>query len=295
MRLLRSSRFRRRAGWLAVCLAVAGGVAFVGIHFSNTGHAEKDVFEPGKPQLVPKAPKADSVHPRRAAAGPRGRGPLRRERRLPQARRRFVRPHDQRAASGALSSPTGRPARSRSSPTRANAVDERPLAPRLLLRERGRSQGRLLPEGPARASIGRSSTSRSRTTARPARPAGSSPTGLPRAACSSRRPTRARRRSTRIAPKPALGAVWLFVPVGLIVGGLVGVIAFLAIRGRLRHGAQCGPPGSTGRARARPERVRARRQIELFRPVRDQQPPGARGREGGDRLVGGEVTARLAV
>src|SRR4029077_8572698 len=63
MRLLRSSRFPRRAGWLAVCLAVAGGVAFVGIHFSNTGHAEKDVFEPGKPQLVPKAPKADRFTP----------------------------------------------------------------------------------------------------------------------------------------------------------------------------------------------------------------------------------------
>ena len=59
MRLLRSSRFRRRAGWLAVCLAVAGGVAFVGIHFQNTGHPEKQVFQPGKPQLVPKNPKTD--------------------------------------------------------------------------------------------------------------------------------------------------------------------------------------------------------------------------------------------
>ena len=59
MRLLRSSRFRRRAGWLAVCLAVAGGVAFVGIHFRNTGHPEKQVFQPGKPQLVPKNPKTD--------------------------------------------------------------------------------------------------------------------------------------------------------------------------------------------------------------------------------------------
>jgi hypothetical protein len=36
-------------------------------------------------------------------------------------------------------------------------------------------------------------------------------------------------------PKPALGAVWLFVPVGLIVGGLVGVTALLVIRGRVRQ------------------------------------------------------------
>jgi hypothetical protein len=36
-------------------------------------------------------------------------------------------------------------------------------------------------------------------------------------------------------PKPALGAVWLFVPIGLIVGGLVGVVVFLVVRGRVRH------------------------------------------------------------
>jgi len=36
-------------------------------------------------------------------------------------------------------------------------------------------------------------------------------------------------------PRPALGAVWLLVPVGLIFGGLFGLVVFLAVRGRIRH------------------------------------------------------------
>jgi hypothetical protein len=36
-------------------------------------------------------------------------------------------------------------------------------------------------------------------------------------------------------PKPELGAVWLFVPVGIIIGGLVGVVVFLVVRARIRH------------------------------------------------------------
>ena len=58
-RLLASSRFRRRSGWLAVCVAVAGAVAFVGIHYSNTGHREEQRFTAQKPQLVDESPKPD--------------------------------------------------------------------------------------------------------------------------------------------------------------------------------------------------------------------------------------------
>ena len=57
--LLASSRFRRRSAWLAVCLAVAGTVAFIGIHFSNTGHSVPQHFTAQKPKLVAKSPKTD--------------------------------------------------------------------------------------------------------------------------------------------------------------------------------------------------------------------------------------------
>ena len=169
MRLLRSSRFRRRAGWLAVCLAVAGGVAFVGIRFSNTGHAEKQVFEPGKPQLVPKAPKADTFTPAEQRQVRAVAVRFVAERGLPQARRRLVRAHDQRAASGAVPRRTGRPARSRSSPTRRTPWTRSAGASTTPTRTRSVSRSPST-RRPGRASIGRSSTSRSRTTARPTRP-----------------------------------------------------------------------------------------------------------------------------
>ena len=54
-----------------------------------------------------------------------------------------------------------------------------------------------------------------------------------------------------------LGAVWLFVPVGLIVGGLLGVIVFVVVRARLRRTR--GRPSLHARGRAPPERARARR------------------------------------
>src|SRR5262245_42054933 len=62
-RLLASSRFRRRSAWLAACLAAAGLVAFVGIHYSNTGHKERERFTAQKPQLVAKTPKSDVFTP----------------------------------------------------------------------------------------------------------------------------------------------------------------------------------------------------------------------------------------
>jgi hypothetical protein len=106
-RLLASSRFRRRAGWLGVCLAFAGAVSFVGLHFSNTGHADRDNFERGKPQLVPKRRRAMPFTPaeQRPGSAPSRSGSS--ERGLPQERRRLVRPHDERAAAGPLACGVG--------------------------------------------------------------------------------------------------------------------------------------------------------------------------------------------
>jgi hypothetical protein len=43
-------------------------------------------------------------------------------------------------------------------------------------------------------------------------------------------------KSIETAPtKPALGAIWLPVSVGVIAGGLLGVVVFLTVRGRIRH------------------------------------------------------------
>jgi hypothetical protein len=232
MRLLRSSRFRRRAGWLAVCLAVAGGVAFVGIHFSNTGHPEKDTFQPGKPQLVPENPKADTFTPAE-------------QREVRAVAVRFIESAVYRrhvADSFALTTSELHQGLSRADwatgtipvvPYPANAVDTvrwrldysyadevglkvafypkaRSGADRqifdITLQNRGKITPHWLvsywaPEGGAQLSR-----------------------ADPRAPAVDFDP-----------PKPALGAVWLFVPVGLIVGGLVGVLAFLAIRGRVRQ------------------------------------------------------------
>ena len=233
MRLLRSSRFRRRAGWLAVCLAVAGGVAFVGIHFQNTGHPEKQVFQPGKPQLVPKNPKTDVF----TAAE---------QRQVRTVAVRFIQSAVYRkhvADSFALTTNELHQGLSRADwatgtipvvPYPANAVedvrwrldysyaDEVGLKvafypkPRsgvdrqifeiaLQNRGKGRTPHWLVsywaPEGGVQLSR-----------------------GDPRAPAVNFDP-----------PKPALGAVWLFVPVGVIVGGLVGLTGFLAIRGRVRQ------------------------------------------------------------
>jgi hypothetical protein len=59
-RLLESSRFRRKVAWLGAFLAVAGLVAFLVVRFGNTGHPIAQTFVPGaKPQLVARSPKPD--------------------------------------------------------------------------------------------------------------------------------------------------------------------------------------------------------------------------------------------
>jgi hypothetical protein len=58
-----SHRFRRRAAWVATALAVAGVVAFLGIRFENTGHKIPQKFTNKPVQRVAPEPKADPFTP----------------------------------------------------------------------------------------------------------------------------------------------------------------------------------------------------------------------------------------
>jgi hypothetical protein len=233
MRLLRSSRFRRRAGWLAVCLAVAGAVAFVGIRFSNTGHPEEQVFRPGKPQLVPKLPKADAFTPDE-------------QRQVRAVAARFIQSAVYRrhvADSFALTTSALHEGLSRADwatgtipvvPYPAEAVDT--VRWHLDYSYAGEVGLKVAFYPKARSGVERQifdiSLQNQGTGGAPRwlvsywAPEGGVQLsrGDPRAPVVDLNP-----------PKPALGAAWLFVPIGLIVGGLVGVIVFLTVRGRVRQ------------------------------------------------------------
>jgi hypothetical protein len=233
MRLLRSSRFRRRAGWLAVCLAVAGGVAFVGVRFSNTGHPEKETFQPGKPQLVPRNPKADAFTPAE-------------QRQVRAIAVRFIESAVYRkhvVDSFALTTSELHQGLSRADwakgtipvvPYPADAVDN--VRWRLDYSYAGEVGLKVAFYPKSRSGVNRQIFD---ITLQNEGKAGAPhwlvsywapeggvqlSQGDPRAPSVDMNP-----------PKPPLGAVWLFVPIGVIVGGLVGVIVFLAVRGRVRH------------------------------------------------------------
>ena len=58
-----SSRFRRRTAWLGTALAVAAVVAFVAIRYGNTGHRFAQTFSSTPVQRVAPEPKADPFTP----------------------------------------------------------------------------------------------------------------------------------------------------------------------------------------------------------------------------------------
>jgi hypothetical protein len=208
-------------------------VAFVGIRFSNTGHREPETFQPGKAQLVPKTPKADPFTPVE-------------QRQVRAVAVRFIESAVYRkhvVDSFALTTGELHQGLSRADwakgtipvvPYPQQAVDTvRWRVDYSFAKEVG-LQVAFYPK--ARSGVDRQVfdiTLQNRGKAGAAHwlvsywaPEGGVQVsqGDPRAPALDTDP-----------PKPALGAAWLFVPIGLIVGGLVGVIAFVAIRGRVRH------------------------------------------------------------
>lgn len=232
-RLLGSSRFRRRGAWLAVCLAVAGVVAFVGIHFSNTGHPVRQHFTAQKPQLVAKSPKTDVFT--RAE-----------QRQVRAVAVRFIRSAVYRknvAESFALTTSGLRQGESRAEwasgtipivPYPARAV----ATVRWLLNYSYEAEVGLKvafypkPASGVDRQVFDIALQNHGTAAAPRWLVSYwAPSGGVQL---SRADSRVRAIDTA-PPRPALGAIWLLVPVGVIFGGLVGVVAFLGVRGRIRH------------------------------------------------------------
>ena len=232
-RLLASSRFRRRSGRLAVCLAVAGIVAFVGIHFSNTGHKEQERFTADKPQLVAKSPKPDVFT--RAE-----------QKQVRAVAARFVESavfRNHVTDSFALTTSELREGESKSE-WASGTIPVVPFPKKAVDTVRWRLNYSYADEVGLKVAFYTKPASgvdrqvfdislQNHGTARAPRwlvsywaPSG----GLQLSRAGPRAPS-----IDPAPPKPALGAIWLLVPIGLIAGGLVGVIVFLAVRGRIRH------------------------------------------------------------
>jgi hypothetical protein len=233
-RLLSSSRFRRRTAWLAVCLAVAGVVAFLGIHFSNTGHKFTQTFEPGKTaQLVPKSPKAQPFTPGE-------------QKQVRAVAVQFIesavyREHVDRSWAISTSGLHGGVSRRDWAtgaipvvPYPGKAVDTVRWRLDYSIADEVGLKVAFYPKPAARIErqVFDISLQNRGTAASPHwlvsywAPSGGAQISQsdPRAPAIETTP-----------PKPELGAVWLFVPVGIIVGGLVGVVVFLVLRARIRH------------------------------------------------------------
>jgi hypothetical protein len=231
-RLVASSRFRRRSAWLAVCLAVAGTVAFVGIHFSNTGHSVPQHFT-GKPKLVAKSPKADVF--------------TKAERQQVRAVAvRFIESAVFRknvADSFAITTSGLRQGESRTEwasgtipivPYPAKAVETVRWRVNYSYADEVGLQVAFYPK--PSSGVDRQVFDIALQNDRSA--------GVPHWLVSywapsggvqlSRADPRVRSIDTT-PPKAALGAIWLLVPIGIIVGGLVGVVTFVVVRGRIRH------------------------------------------------------------
>ena len=261
------------------------------------GHSEPDGLPGRKPQPSRRR-RRRHVHARRSSAQrPRGRGRF--------VRTAVARKHvdaswrlsGRRAAAGAYRAELGDRRRSRSSATRRRGR-RRPLAPRLLLRDEVGLEVALYPKARP-ASTGRSSTHP------PVQGKADTPP-LARRLVGARRGRRQRLAATtaRAACAPngdrrsaALGAPsGCCVPVGLLFGCLVGVIASCAIRGlvggiaarRRPLGLQLELEPVVGLLEAAVER-------QLVRPVRQQQPPAPDASNASTASSADEVAARLAV
>jgi hypothetical protein len=217
-----------------VCLAVAGIVAFLGIHFSNTGHKFSQTFEPGKKaQLVPKAPKAR---------------PFTRveQKEVRAVAIRFIqsavyRNHVER--SWALTTSALRGGLSQS----AWATGSIPVVPypgKAVQTVRWRLNYSIADEVGMKVAFFPKPTSNVERQVFDITLQNRGTAGSPRWLVSYWAPSggvqisQSDPRAPSVVatpPKPELGAVWLFVPVGIIVGGLVGIVVFLMVRARVRH------------------------------------------------------------
>jgi hypothetical protein len=232
-RLLASSRFRRRSGWLAVCLAVAGLVALLGIHFSNTGHPEPQHFTAQKPKLVAGNPKPDVF----TAAE---------QKQVRAVAVRFIETAVFRKHTGdsfAITTSKLRQGLSRAD-WASGSIPIVPYPEKAVQSVRWRLDYSYANEVGLKVAFYPKPTSgvdrqvfdisleNHGTAAAPQwlvsywAPSG----GVQLARADPRTPA-----IDRTPPKPPLGAIWLLVPVGVIFGGLVGMVVFLAVRGRIRH------------------------------------------------------------
>lgn len=233
MSRLGSARFRRRAAWCGVVLGVAGLVAFLGIHFSNTGHRVQQHFTAGKPQTVAKNPAAN---PFTAAE----------QRAVRAVAVHFIETAVYRkhvADSYGLTTSELRQGLSRAD-WATGTIPVVPYREQDVLTVRWRVNYSYENEIGLKVAFYPKPTSNSDRQvfdislqnhgSRVApnwlvsywAPSG----GAQLSAADPRAPV-----IETAPPRPALGAVWLFVPIGVIVGGLLGVIVFLAVRGRIRH------------------------------------------------------------
>ena len=231
--LLASSRFRRRSGWLAVCLAVAGVVAFLGIRFSNTGDPVRQRFAAEKPQLVARSPKPEAFTASE-------------EKQVRAVAVRFIETAVYRRHVGdsfAITTSELHQGLSRSA-WASGSIPVVPFPPQAVETIRWRLDYSWANEVGLKVAFYPKPASgvdrqvfdialQNHGTATSPRwlvsywaPSGGVQLGRadPRA-----------RSIAATAPKPQLGAIWLLIPVGVVVGGLVGLVVFLAVRGRIRH------------------------------------------------------------
>ncbi len=230
---LASSRFRRRSAWLAVCLAVAGTVAFVGIHFSNTGHRIQQQFTAQNPKVVAESPKPDVFTKAE-------------QRQVRATAIRFIESAVFRknvAGSFAITTSGLRQGASRAEwatgtipivPYPAKAVETVRWRVSYSNTDEVGLEVAFYPK-PASGVDRQVFDIALQNRGTPAAPHWLVSYWAPSGGLQLSRADPRVRSIETTPPKAALGAVWLLVPVGIIVGGLVGVVAFLVVRGRIRH------------------------------------------------------------